>query len=55
MISVIVPMYNDEKYIKSCLYSIISQSFKDIEIIVVNDGSQDSSLYIAQLRIKTNV
>lgn len=48
MISVIVPMYNDEKYIKSCLYSIISQSFKDIEIIVVNDGSQDSSLYIAQ-------
>ena len=43
-ISVIIPVYNVEKYLKRCLDSIIDQSFKDIEIICVNDGSPDSSL-----------
>ena len=45
-ISVIVPVFNVEKYLKECLESIINQTFKDIEIICVNDGSTDSSLEI---------
>ena len=42
-ISVIVPIYNTEKYLQECIESIREQTFKDIEIICVNDGSQDSS------------
>ncbi|MGL5594128.1 MAG: glycosyltransferase family 2 protein, partial [Cetobacterium sp.] len=42
-VSVIVPVYNTEKYLKRCLDSIINQSLKEIEIIVVNDGSTDNS------------
>ena len=42
-ISIIVPVYNVEKYIKKCINSILSQTFKDIEIILVNDGSTDHS------------
>ena len=45
-ISVIVPVYNVEKYLKECLESIINQTFKDIEIICINDGSTDNSLDI---------
>lgn len=40
-VSVIVPVYNGEKYIKSCLDSIIGNDLKEIEIIVINDGSTD--------------
>lgn len=43
-ISVIVPVYNTEKYLKRCLESIINQNFQDIEIIVINDCSTDNSL-----------
>lgn len=43
MISVIVPVYNVEKYLKKCINSIINQSFKKIEIILINDGSTDKS------------
>ena len=42
-ISVIVPVYNVEKYIDKCLESIIKQTFQDFEVILVNDGSTDSS------------
>ena len=42
-ISVIVPIYNVEKYLRKCLNSIISQTYKNIEIILVDDGSTDSS------------
>ena len=45
-ISVIIPIYNAEKYLEKCLDSIISQSLKEIEIICVNDGSTDNSLEI---------
>lgn len=42
-ISVIVPVYNTEKYLSKCLDSILNQTLKDIEVIVVNDGSKDNS------------
>ena len=45
-ISVIVPVYNVEKYLSECLDSIINQTLKEIEIICVNDGSKDNSLSI---------
>jgi glycosyltransferase involved in cell wall biosynthesis len=44
LISVIIPVYNSEKTISQCLDSIFSQTFKDFEVIVVNDGSTDKSL-----------
>ena len=46
MISIIVPIYNVEKYLTKCLDSLIGQTYKDIEIICVNDGSADNSLRI---------
>jgi len=45
-ISVIIPVYNVEKYLPECLDSIIKQTFKDIEIICIDDGSTDGSLNI---------
>ena len=42
-VSIIVPIYNTEKYLKKCLNSLINQSEEDIEIILLNDGSTDSS------------
>ena len=43
-VSVVVPVYNVEMYLKECLDSLINQTFKDIEIICVNEGSPDNSL-----------
>ena len=42
-VSVIVPVYNQEKYLRQCLNSLVDQNFEDYEIIVVNDGSTDGS------------
>lgn len=42
-ISIIVPIYNSEKYLKKCVDSILNQTLKEIEIILINDGSKDSS------------
>ena len=47
-ISVIIPVYNMEKYLRGCLQSVISQSLENIEIICINDGSTDESLNILQ-------
>lgn len=47
-VSVIVPVYNTDKYLRECLDSVINQSLKEIEIICVNDGSTDSSLRILE-------
>ncbi len=47
-ISVIIPAYNSEKYIERCLNSIINQSYRNIEIIVVDDCSTDTTSYIIQ-------
>lgn len=43
MISVIIPVYNVEKYLNNCVKSVIGQSYKDLEIILVDDGSTDNS------------
>lgn len=48
MVSIIIAAYNAEKYIKECLDSIINQTYKNLQIIVVNDGSTDSTLSICQ-------
>lgn len=47
-ISVLVPCYNVEKYVRQCVESIISQTMQDIEIICINDGSTDNTLQILQ-------
>ena len=46
MISVIIPIYNVEKYIRKCFESLLKQTYKDLQIIVVNDGSKDNSINI---------
>ena len=43
LISVIVPVYNVEKYIRECLDSIVNQTYKNLQIILVDDGSTDNS------------
>lgn len=53
-ISVIVPVYNTEKYIEKCLQSIINQTIQDFEIIVVDDGSTDNSANIIKEIIENN-
>ena len=45
-VSIIIPVYNVEQYLRQCLDSAISQTFKDIEIIIINDCSPDNSLQI---------
>lgn len=47
-VSVIIPVYNAEKFLYNCLDSILSQSLKEIEVICVNDGSKDNSLHILE-------
>ena len=58
LISIIIPIYNVEKYLNRCLDSVMKQSFQDIEIILVNDGSTDNSdniikSYLFDERIKS--
>ena len=43
-VSIIIPIYNKEKYLNNCISSIKNQSLKDIEVICVDDGSTDNSL-----------
>lgn len=47
-VSIVIPIYNAERFLPQCIESILAQSYKDIEVIAVNDGSTDSSLSILQ-------
>ena len=51
-VSVVVPVYNVEKYLDKCLTSLVNQTLKDIEIIVVNDGTKDNSQDIIDRYVK---
>jgi glycosyltransferase involved in cell wall biosynthesis len=46
LISIIIPVYNVEKYLSKCVESILAQGVEDFELLLVNDGSKDSSLAI---------
>ena len=48
MISVIIPAYNAEKFIQHTIESVLNQSYKDFEVVVVNDGSSDSTRSIVE-------
>ena len=48
-VSIVVPVYKVEKYLSRCVDSIINQTYKDIEIILVDDGSTDKSGYICDI------
>lgn len=52
-ISVVVPVFNSEKYLEKCIDSIINQTYKNIEIILINDGSSDKSEEICNSYLKT--
>ena len=54
-VSIIVPVYNVENYIERCLNSLVNQTFKDIEIITINDGSTDKSLELLNKYAKEDI
>ena len=54
LISIVIPVYNTEKYIERCLNSVFLQEFEDYEIIIVNDGSTDSSEQLIKKIIEDN-
>ncbi len=47
VISVVIPVYNVEKYLERCIESVVNQTYNNLEIIIVNDGSTDASLEVA--------
>lgn len=54
-VSIIIPLYNTEKYIEECLKSILKQSLPDLEIIIIDDGSTDRSVDIVKEFIKFDI
>lgn len=46
LISVIIPVYNCEKYVRQTLDSVVNQTYKNLEILIIDDGSKDNSLAI---------
>ena len=48
LVSIIVPVYNVEKFLPRCIESLLSQTYKNIQIVIINDGSKDNSLQVAR-------
>lgn len=48
LISIIIPIYNSEKYLEECLNSVLNQTYKNIEVLLINDGSTDESKKICE-------
>ena len=48
LVSIVVPIYNTEQYISKCIESLINQTYKNLEIILVDDGSTDNSFNICK-------
>ncbi|RZL30586.1 MAG: glycosyltransferase family 2 protein, partial [Pedobacter sp.] len=49
LISVVIPIFNGELYVKACIENVLSQSYKNLEIIVVDDGSRDATAELTGL------
>lgn len=47
-VSVVIPVYNTEKYVREAVESIMNQTLRELEIIIINDGSTDNSLQVAE-------
>jgi glycosyltransferase involved in cell wall biosynthesis len=54
LVSIIIPVYNSEKYLEKCLSSVLNQSYKNIEVILIDDGSSDNSLEIIKKYAKND-
>lgn len=55
LITVIIPVYNVEKYLEQCVESIVNQTYKNLEIILINDGSTDSSGKLCDILVKRDI
>lgn len=55
LISIVIPLYNTEKYIEDCVRSVLKQDYSNIELIVINDGSTDNSQIIVESIIKEDI
>ena len=55
LISIVVTLFNKEKYIEKCLKSIAAQSYSHLEVLIIDDGSTDKSVLFAQRVIKNDV
>lgn len=48
LVTIVIPLYNVEKYIKECLTSLLNQTYKDFKVVIINDGSTDSSVEVVK-------